>query len=186
MKNVRSASASVKNIRVLTVMAMLASLSIVFGKLLAFTAGPFRISFENLPILMAGMFLGAPAGFLTGVIADIIGCLIVGYSINPIITLGAGCIGLLSGLLFRRLPDIPLPHMPAGLFGNWLTVILTHAVGSMLIKSVGLILYYHYALPQVALRIPLYLVIGTVEALIITALLSNPSFAAQIERLGRK
>ena len=92
MKNSHSAAASMKDVRVLTIMAMLAALSIIFGKVLAFTAGPFRVSFENLPILMAGMFLGAPAGFLVGIIADIIGCLIVGYSINPIITLGAGCI----------------------------------------------------------------------------------------------
>ncbi len=186
MKNSHSAAASMKDVRVLTIMAMLAALSIIFGKVLAFTAGPFRVSFENLPILMAGMFLGAPAGFLVGIIADIIGCLIVGYSINPIITLGAGCIGLVSGLLYRRVPNFPAVRLPEGLLRNWITVLVTHVLGSMIIKSAGLVLYYHYAMPQVALRIPLYLVIGTVEALIITALLSNKTFSAQLGRLGKR
>lgn len=186
MKNSRTAAASLKDVRVLTVMAMLAALSIIFGKFLAFNAGPFRISFENLPILMAGMFLGGPAGFLTGILADLIGCLMVGYTINPIITIGAGCIGLISGLMFRRIPSFAVPRLPEGLLHNLVTVLCTHICGSMLIKSVGLALYYHYTLPQIALRVPLYLVIGTVESLLITALLSNKAFAAQIERLGRK
>ena len=115
MKNTRSASAF-KDVYVLTLMAMLAAMSIVFGKFLAFNAGPFRISFENLMLLMAGIVLGAPAGFLTGVIADVVGCLMVGYAINPIITLGAGCIGLVSGLLFRMLKDVKVPHMPEHFF----------------------------------------------------------------------
>ena len=186
MKNSRSAAASMKDIRVLTVMAMLTALSIIFGKLLSITAGPFRISFETLPIIMAGMFLGAPAGCLTGILADVVGCQIVGYSINPIITLGAACIGLFSGLLFRWMPSFSVPRLPEGLARNWMVVISTHVIGSMLIKSAGLALYYHYTLPQVLLRIPLYLVIGTVEALLLTALLSNKAFAAQVERLGRK
>lgn len=186
MKNSRTAAASLKDVRVLTVMAMLAALSIIFGKFLAFNAGPFRISFENLPILMAGMFLGAPAGFLTGVLADLVGCLMVGYAINPIITIGAGCIGLVSGLMFRRLPELAVSRLPEGLLHNLASVLCAHLCGSMLIKSAGLMLYYHYTLPQVALRVPLYLVIGTVETLIITGLLSNKAFAAQIERLGRR
>ena len=185
MKNVRSSTAALKDVRVLTIMAMLAAMSIIFGKFLAFNAGPFRISFENLPILMAGMFLGAPAGFLTGVLADLVGCLMVGYSINPIITLGAGCVGLVAGLLFRTVPDIRFPQM-RGLIRNLLTVLGAHCIGSMIVKTAGLVLYFHYTLPQVVLRVPLYIVIGSVETLIITALLMNKPFAAQIERLNKK
>lgn len=184
MKNSRTAS--MKDVRVLTIMAMLAALSIIFGKYLAFNAGPFRISFENLSILMAGMFLGAPAGCLTGILADVIGSLMVGYTINPIITLGAGAIGLISGLLFRSLPTFHVSRLPDGMLRNLAVVLTAHLCGSMVIKSIGLMAFYQYTIPQVALRVPLYLVIGTAETLIITALLSNKAFAAEIERLGRK
>ena len=180
MKNSHSAAASMKDVRVLTIMAMLAALSIIFGKVLAFTAGPFRVSFENLPILMAGMFLGAPAGFLVGIIADIIGCLIVGYSINPIITLGAGCIGLLAGLVYRLLKEKPLPVRV------YSAVMTAHVIASMIIKSAGLMLYYHYTLAGVAPRVPLYIGIGIAESTIILLMLKNKDFAAQVERLNQK
>ena len=180
MKNSHSAAASMKDVRVLTIMAMLAALSIIFGKVLAFTAGPFRVSFENLPILMAGMFLGAPAGFLVGIIADIIGCLIVGYSINPIITLAAGSIGLLAGLMYRVLVNQKLSVRVYG------SVMTAHVIGSMILKSVGMMLFYHTPLIGVAPRVPLYICIGAVESAIILLLLKNQAFAAQVERLNQK
>lgn len=183
--NVRSSVASLKSVHVLTLMAMLAAMSIVFGKLLAFNAGPFRISFENLPLLMAGMFLGAPAGFLTGITADIIGCLIVGYSINPIITIGAGCIGLLSGILFHSVRDTSFGKLPTPFTPCLISVIGAHFIGSMIIKSAGLVVYYHYTFVQVAWRIPLYIMIGTAETLIITALLSNKSFTDLLGRVRK-
>ncbi|MBR5405982.1 MAG: folate family ECF transporter S component [Oscillospiraceae bacterium] len=185
MRNNRCSAAALKDVRVLTLAAMLVALSIVLGKLLSVTAGPFRISFENLPVLMAGIFLGPAAGCLTGIVADLVGCLIVGYAINPIITVGAGCIGLLAGLLFRTLPDQPIRHLPEHTFRVFASVMAAHIVGSMLIKSAGLMLYYHYTLFQVALRVPLYLVIGTAESLIIVGLLSNSAFASQIGRFRK-
>ena len=82
MKNpsvVRPAVSGKISVRVIVLIGLLAAMSIVFGKLLAINIGnSFRISFENLPILMAGIFFGGPAGFVTGVLADVIGCLIVG------------------------------------------------------------------------------------------------------------
>ena len=185
MRNNSCSAAALKDVRVLTLTAMFVALSIVLGKLLSVTAGPFRISFENLPILMAGVVLGSAAGCLTGIVADIIGCLIVGYAINPIITVGAGCIGLISGLLFRLIPEKQLRYLPEHTFRVFASVMPAHIVGSMLIKSVGLMVYYSYTLPQVALRVPLYIVIGTAESLIIVALLSNSAFASQIGRFGR-
>ncbi|MBQ6040867.1 MAG: folate family ECF transporter S component [Oscillospiraceae bacterium] len=184
MKNstaVRSSLTVLKDVRVLTLMALLAAMSIVFGKLLAFNIGPtIRISFENLPLLMAGIFLGAPAGFLVGVMADVIGCLIVGYSINPIITLGAGCIGLIAGLAYSALQKAGLTERIA------VSVMSAHVIGSMFIKSVGLMVYYSYSLPMVLPRVPLYLAIGTVESMIIILLMKNRIFAEQVERLRRK
>ena len=165
----------------LVLMGLLAAMSIVLGKLLAINIGnSIRISFENLPILMAGIFLGGPAGFVTGVLADVIGCLIVGYSINPIITLAAGSIGLIAGLLFRAQPKQKLPVRVYD------SVMAAHVVGSMLLKSAGLMLFYHTPLAGVAPRVPLYICIGIAESTIILLLLKNKAFAAQVERLNQK
>ena len=184
MKNssvVRPAVSAKISVRMIVLIGLLAAMSIVFGKLLAINIGnSLRISFENLPILMAGIFLGAPAGFLTGVLADVIGCLIVGYSINPIITLAAGSIGLISGLMFKALAK---QNLPVRVYASVMTA---HVIGSMLLKSVGLMLFYHTPLAGVAPRVPLYICIGIAESTIILLLLKNKAFAAQVERLNQK
>lgn len=162
---------------VLILSALFVALSIVLGKQLSFTAGPFRISFENLTILMAGIFIGPLAGAITGGCADLIGCLLVGYSINPIVTAGAASVGLISGLVWRGLPHTgPKLRLAA-------SVGLAHVTGSMIIKSAGLYLYYGYPPALLLLRIPLYLVIGTLEGYIIYLLLRNKEISRQLERI---
>ena len=49
----------------------------------------------------------APApGFAVGAVADIIGGVLAGYAINPLITLGAGAIGLVAGFAWQKLPGL--------------------------------------------------------------------------------
>jgi ECF transporter S component (folate family) len=139
--------------------------------------GAIRISFENLPILMAGIFFGSVAGAIVGGCADIIGCLVVGYSINPIITLGAMAIGYISGAVYRS-SKFKFKNDTLRLATS---TGLAHVVGSMLIKSIGLYVYYHYAVPVLLLRVPLYLIIGSLETLIVYTLLKNKAFSSQVK-----
>ena len=169
------------NIRVMVISALFIAMSIVLGKMLAVNVGSsIRISFENLPILMAGIFFGPLVGAAVGVGADIIGCLIVGYSINPVITLGAASVGLFAGLAagaFRK------KHT----FSHTLSSVMSgHAIGSMLIKSIGMFIYFHTPIQILVLRVPLYVGIGLFETYIITLLLKNRSFSAQLERMCGK
>ena len=61
--------------------SFLAALSIVFGKYLAIRGGDImRFSFENLPLLLSGMLLGPAIGTMTAIVADLVGCVLVGYS----------------------------------------------------------------------------------------------------------
>ena len=174
------------SIQVLIMMALFIALSIVLGKQLSFTAGPFRISFENLTVLMAGIFFGPLAGLTVGACADLynpktvratMGCLLVGYAINPIITAGAASVGFISGLVykncFRTKPKLRLAA----------SVGAAHVIGSMIIKSIGLRIYFGYPLQMVALRVPLYIVIGCAEGYIIYLLLRNKAFGRQLERM---
>ena len=48
-------------------------------------------------VLLAALLFGPWAGFAVGVVADMIGGGLAGYAINPLITLGAGAIGLAAG-----------------------------------------------------------------------------------------
>ena len=179
----KSARNSKKQLRLLCAAALLAALSIVLGKYLAIPLGDsVRISFENLPVLMAGVFLGPVTGCIVGVVADILGCLLVGYTINPIITVGAALIGALSGLImafFRKNhPRLTVPSV-------CLAVAVAHIMGSMIVKSIGLAVYYATPMPILLLRIPTYIVIGLLESTILCLLARNKLFTGELDRLLR-
>lgn len=148
-----------------------------FGQAAVIYGGTVPISFENLTVLMAGIFFGPLAGLTVGACADLIGCLLVGYAINPIITAGAASVGFISGLVykncFRTKPKLRLAA----------SVGAAHVIGSMIIKSIGLRIYFGYPLQMVALRVPLYIVIGCAEGYIIYLLLRNKAFGRQLERM---
>jgi ECF transporter S component (folate family) len=166
-----------KNTQTMVMIALFTALSIVFGKQLSITAGAFRISFENLPILMAGIFIGPVAGAFVGLCADIVGCIMFGININPIITLGGVSIGFISGIVYHshiiKAPKLRLI----------VAIAAAHIIGSMLIKSVGLYVYYHYAVALLLLRVPLYIVIGSAEAFIIYSLSENTAFQQQLQKM---
>lgn len=168
--------------RMIVMSGLLMAMSIVLGKFLAFNIGTsIRISFENLPILMAGIFFGAAVGGIVGLGADLIGCIMAGYTINPVITLGAFSIGLLSGLISRYAmkKNHSFPAIAC-------SVLSAHVVGSMLIKSIGMRLYYHTAWEVLAMRVPIYIATGLLETYIIYILLENKAFSAQVEKICRK
>ena len=103
-----AARSGLVHVRVLAIGAMLAAMSIVCGKVLAFNLGNvLRISFENLPILLGGMIFGPVWGAVIGVVADLVGCLLVGYAVNPVVTLGAAVIGTVGGLTWRLSQKLP-------------------------------------------------------------------------------
>ncbi len=158
--------------------ALLAALSVVLGRLLAFTAGPFRISFENLPVILAGIMLGPVGGVLVGIVEDIVGCFVAGYAINPIITAGAACVGLVSGLVFSYMP---VANRSVKLM---LSVIIAHTIGSVIIKSLGLYVYYSYPAAMLLWRIPTYVIISGAEFIILRLLLANKAFLSQFERMS--
>ena len=167
------------NLRLLAVSAFLAALSIVCGKYLALPVGNvLRFSFENLPILLAGMMFGPITGMLVGVVADIIGCIMVAYPINPLVTVGAACIGLFGGLLFRFAKKLPL------LWQTCFTVILTHLVASVIVKTYGLAQYYDMPFHILMLwRLLNYVIVGVAEWLLLYTVLKNQALRRRFEEL---
>lgn len=171
--------------RALCFAAILAAMSIVLGKFLQIP-NPFqefiRISFENLPILLAGLTMGPVSAALIAVVADLLGCVLYGYSINPIITLGAAAVGLTAGLIGLLLKKKPL------LLRVILATVTAHIVGSVLIKSAGLAAWYlsKYELGYwefVAWRGVNYAIVATAETLLLYLLLRNRALQKQFERM---
>ena len=121
----------------------------------------------RLPTLLAAVLFGPVEGFAVGAVADMIGGTLSGYAINPLITLGAGSIGLTAGLLWRALPNLRL-----GL-RTQISVFAGHAVGSIVINSLALHLFYNYPWSVLVTRIPNALVLAAVNTVLVRLLLEN-------------
>lgn len=177
-KNKRKSAA----LRISVMCALLAAMSIVLGKFLAINLGEvLRLSFENLPIIFAGAAFGPLAGVLVGTLADLLGCLMVGYAINPLVTLGAAAVGAMAGIysLFSKMTGGVSRFLRVAL-----TVLFAHLVGSVLIKTAGLSAFY--AMPYYALllwRALNYLIVGSLEFAILSVLLCNGQIRALIDRM---
>jgi len=140
-----------------------------------FAGGLFRVTFENLPIILSGILFGPIVGGLVGAASDLVSYLLSPqiYPPNLIVTAGAFAIGLVSGIvarLVRRRRDVQVI-----LSGS-----IAHIVGSMVIKTIGLYQFYGIL---VLWRVPLYLVIASIEILILCFLFRRKSFCRLIERL---
>lgn len=155
----------------LVVCAFLVALSIVCGKFLQIPVGDIlRFSLENLPILLAGLAFGPVYGALVGVTADLLGSLLRGYAIIPLVTVGACLVGLVAGLcslMLRRLPD------------GWrigLSVAVAHLIGSVAVKTIGLAQVFSMPYPVLfGWRLLNYAVIGGLEAALLIFLLTHPA-----------
>ena len=172
------------SLKIMACAAILAAMSIVLGKFLAFNLTPsIRISFENLPVIISGVFFGPVAGAAVGAVADLLGCVMVGYTINPIITAGAACIGLISGL-------VPLIFKKKNIPCVILSVSLSHLLGSVIIKTIGLSVFYSLPLVETGLwRLLTYTAVGTAECVVVCLLCNSSAFVKQVENLlprGRK
>ena len=170
-------------LQIMTVSAALIAISIVCGKYLAINLGAFlRFSFENLPIILAGIMFGPVVGAVVGGAADLIGALLVyGGDMNLIITVGAVSIGFISGLLWKY--SARLPQAVRLL----LTVLVAHTVGSVIIKSFGLATWYfaQYNMPVYILmlwRALNYLAVGGVEYLTLLFAVKNKAISAKMLR----
>ena len=157
------------SVRTLVMLALLTAMSIVFARVFTISTGFVRFNLGALPTHLAAVWFGPAGGFAVGALADMIGGTLSGYSINPLITLGAGSVGLVSGLLFRQLSQLRL-----GLRLQ-LSITAGHVMGSVIINSIALHLFYGYAWPVLAARIPNALILSAVNTVLVRLLLQNKS-----------
>lgn len=172
-------SSNLSKTKMITTMALLVAMSVAVGWICKtyLTFGAIRVTFENLPILISGIFHGPVIGAVVAVVSDTISCLISpNPALNPIITLGAASIGVISGLISRYMLK------KSKNLKIILSVFISHIVGSMFIKSIGLYVFWKYDLSVLIFRIPLYIAIAAVESALIITILQNRRLTDMLER----
>ena len=170
------------NVYVLVYAAMLSALSVLIGifckNFLNFGNGLFRITFENFPIILSGIAFGPVVGACVGAVSDIISFMLSTqtFAISPIVTLGAATVGAVSGVVSRYVIK------RNGALRVILSAVTAHLIGSVLIKSVGLFVYYGWL---VLWRIPTYALISSLESALLCYLYKSPALA-KIFKLGKE
>ena len=162
-------------------LAVLSAIGIILGKFLAFNLTEFmRFSLENITIIFVGIIFGPALGGVVGAVQDLVGCIAVGYAINPILTLGYVATGVISGALFKAGKRLSTPIRIT------VSVIVAHLVGSVFIKSIGLAVFY--SLPfwvTVAWRILNYAIVGAAESFLLCLLLRSKQILTQINKITK-
>jgi len=168
------------NHKQLTTAAMLTAVSVIIGifckNFLNFGGGRIRVTFENLPIILAGILFGPTVGGIVGISSDLTSYLLSSQSYPPnlLVTVGAATVGLVSGAVshyvIRR----------RGTAQIILSTLSAHLLGSVIIKSIGLYQFYGLA---ILWRIPLYLSIIPIEAVFLCILFKNKSFQKVINSM---
>ena len=171
-----------RNLRCLAAAATLAALSIVLGKFAAIPIGDtIRISFENLPLIFASVALGPLWGLGTAVAADLLGCVLRGYAIIPLITVAQGMIGLLPGLLtrfvFRRRTTAAVAA----------AVAISHVICSVILKTYALSATYGTPFPTlVGWRALNYIPIAAIEAYLCALLVRTDVVRREFGAVSKK
>ncbi len=166
-------------LKTVTLSAMLTAMSVIIGifckNFMNFGGGLFRITFENLPIILSGILFGPLVGMLVGAATDLISYFLSAqiYPPNLVVTLGAMSIGFVSGIFSKYVVK------KRGYAQIIISASAAHIVGSMIIKPIGLFTFYSWA---VAWRIPLYLLIAPIEIAILCMLYRNKTFRRLIEK----
>ncbi len=166
------------NVRVLAMAALLCAVSAVM-KLLSINLGEvIRFSFENFPIIFAGIFFGPVIGAAVGVVSDLLGCLLHGFGIIPLITLSSLCVGAFAGcvsLVFKKINNVTIIS----------ATFLAHIVGNMIVKTFALSLTYGTPFDVLIWRIPIYIITAFVEAVLIIVLYKSSVIRKGIERVKK-
>ncbi len=152
------------NVKTLVFMALLIAMHLVLTRVLVIDLGAYRISVGSVTTILAGLWLGPVAGGVCGFCADIIGCFMKGYAVNPFITVAAILWGVLPAL---AKPFFANRKKTGKTVGICVSIVVTAVLSSLVLTTAGLVImlgYNFYAimpgrLVQFAIMIPVYCVL---------------------------
>lgn len=137
------------SVRKLTCGAVLVAMQIVLARFCGIQINEgLRLSFEGIPILLAGIWLGPLWGMIVGCVADVLGTIISGYGVYfPLLTVGPMLLGGLGGY-GARLLSAKGGGGWRGTFGLIAAIVVAEVVNSLLYGTWALTLYYSIILGQ--------------------------------------
>lgn len=159
--------------KMLVTLGLLTAVSIVLTRFcVIYLTETLRISFGNIPIIMAGIIFGPVAGALTGLAADLVGAVFLsGLGWYPPLTLTAILMGIIPGLMKKLIINkLSLPRVVV-------VTTVSNLIGTIVWST--LCLHWMYSSPILALipvRLPFYICIAVMEAVIIFVLFKTGFF----------
>lgn len=171
--------------RTLVFLGLLVALHIVLVRLVVIDLGAYRITVGSVCTILAGLWFGPVAGGMSGLIADLLGCVLKGYAVNPLITLAA--------VLWGVIPALMRPWISGGKVRKTAVMCVAIAVTSILstlvFTTAGLVLIgnnFYAIIPgrviQWALMTPIYCVL---TCALYYSPLTNVVLSATVGRSGR-
>ena len=158
-----------KRILKIVLAGLFASLSVVIGIICKnhFTFDIYyRVTFENLPIILSGIILGPLYGGAIGAVSDIISCVAsTNPAVNPVITVGAASVGITAGVMAKF---IIKKH---SVIQYIICTFSAHIIGQVIIKSVAKILFMGMPPAGALIGLGISMGVATVEVCIITILM---------------
>lgn len=152
--------------RTIVFLGLLVALHIVLVRLVVIDLGAYRITVGSVCTILAGLWFGPVAGGVSGLISDLIGCVLKGYAVNPLITIAA--------ILWGVIPALMRPLMSGGKIKRitfaCIAVTITSVLSTLVFTTAGLVLFMKFnfyaimpgRLIQWALMTPIYCVLTCV------------------------
>ena len=132
-----------RNIKIMMYMALLTALQIILTRLFVLDLGPYRIAFGNVAAVLAGLWLGPAAGGICSFAADILGCFLKGFAVNPLITAAAILWGVIPAAAMRLFPGRTKTRKTVTLC---VSIAITGMISSIILTTAGLVLFLGYSL----------------------------------------
>lgn len=155
----------------LTAGAMMAALSIILERVISLMPASnmmdIRISLSNVPLILAGILVSPLVGGIAGVVSDIVGCFISGYTPFPFLTLAPLVMGFLPGFIVKNDTKNFVKLVVA--------IFVTHLASSVLITTFGLSVMRGIAfVPMLLTRLPSMGINLAIDLVLVYLLLKTP------------
>lgn len=131
------------NVKTLVFMALLIAMHLVLTRVFVIDLGSYRISVGSVATILAGLWLGPVAGGVCGGCADILGCFMKGYAVNPLITVAAILWGVIPALAKPLFSNYKKTGKTVGIC---VSVTNTAVLSSLVCTTAGLVLMNGYNL----------------------------------------
>ena len=129
--------------RTLVFLGFLVALHIVLARLVVIDlGGSYRITVGSVCTILAGLWFGPLAGGLSGMIADILGCFLKGYAVNPLITLAAVTWGVVPALMHPLMTGSKARRTVV----ICVSVLISSVLGTLVFTTAGLVLMNGFSL----------------------------------------